>query len=81
MKMEKKKKKNQTAAVVMLCLRGASHSYFIEYIALKPGLFIWRANETNGSGTAGRKERKRAGVSAMAERRRPLATASWLHRQ
>lgn len=33
-----KKKQFQTAAVVVLCLRGASHSYFIEYIELNPGL-------------------------------------------
>lgn len=56
------KKRNeiiQTAAVVMLCLRGVSHSYFIEYIELKPGLLSGAGTPMKQRVQTERKERKR----------------------
>lgn len=78
--MEKNKYKVQTAAVVMLCLRGASHLYFIEYIELKPGLLSGAPMKQRVQAELGRK-RERRSISAMAEGRLQLTAVSWLHHQ
>lgn len=46
----------QTAALVMLCLKGASHSYFIEYIELKPGFYLVLAQQWTRGMSKGEEE-------------------------